>query len=529
VAAALLCEVCSGQGATAPGTMCQVCAGTGAASSHPGYEAQLASWRLTRSLLPGDPPAVAGIQMNPSVYARLMGYPNGTTDWVSPVTFGAQPDPSGLIDSTAPIQAALNTGHPVYLDAGQWNISGQLTMKGPQQLRGAGQGRTILHTMGGAATQYNVIATPDSALAGFTTSHGVIRDLTIDCAGMASGAPANGQGNGLYLFGAIEWLIEDAEILNSPNWGIVLDSNAANDCYWTWLHRVSLGTGAQACAAGILNGYNTNSRISECVLAAQSVATVAAQQPKYTPAPSNTGGVVLSNSADPKYTNNILGKGGSIVPTVRIFNIGNHFIGNYFLNSDTTAISDAAGNTMILGNQFDQCMLVTAAPLIVAGGSQANPVTLAGNVQSQGAGLATWAVQGAGLARMLANAFLAGSSGLTSVLGGDSWNYVGAAGQPAFATGWSNFGGGFAALGFRVVAGPPNTLHLIGVVTAAGGSGVNIFTLPAGFRPASSQQIPVAQLSPATNWLNVFSSGGVSLQAAITGTISIDCLVSLDV
>jgi hypothetical protein len=68
------------------------------------------------------------------------------------------------------------------------------------------------------------------------------------------------------------------------------------------------------------------------------------------------------------------------------------------------------------------------------------------------------------------------------------WIAVGAPGAPAFQNGWANFGGGFEDLRFYEEGG---IVRLQGLVTrAAGASLLPIFTLPVGYRPAASLQLP---------------------------------------
>lgn len=67
----------------------------------------------------------------------------------------------------------------------------------------------------------------------------------------------------------------------------------------------------------------------------------------------------------------------------------------------------------------------------------------------------------------------------------NNWNYVGAAGQPAFQGGWSNFAAGNAHLAFRSAG--PGIVEIEGV--ARGGTGATVFILPAGYIPSDIQFI----------------------------------------
>jgi hypothetical protein len=59
------------------------------------------------------------------------------------------------------------------------------------------------------------------------------------------------------------------------------------------------------------------------------------------------------------------------------------------------------------------------------------------------------------------------------------WHEVGAAGEPPFQNGWTNYGSGFTGGGFRRM--PDGTVHLRGLVRS-GTMGAPIFTLPVGYR-----------------------------------------------
>ena len=65
---------------------------------------------------------------------------------------------------------------------------------------------------------------------------------------------------------------------------------------------------------------------------------------------------------------------------------------------------------------------------------------------------------------------------------------VGAAGQPAFGTGWSNVGGSFQTAGFY--KDPFGVVHLQGDVKSTGASST-IFVLPPGYCPTAVENFPV--------------------------------------
>lgn len=66
------------------------------------------------------------------------------------------------------------------------------------------------------------------------------------------------------------------------------------------------------------------------------------------------------------------------------------------------------------------------------------------------------------------------------------WNYVGTAGQPAFAADWANSGGSGADLAFRSIV--TDEVEIIGIILPSAGAGPTVFTLPTGFVPNSTQR-----------------------------------------
>lgn len=91
---------------------------------------------------------------------------------------------------------------------------------------------------------------------------------------------------------------------------------------------------------------------------------------------------------------------------------------------------------------------------------------------------------------------------------------VGAAGEPAFQNGWSNFGGGFE--GARFWKDPEGVVHLEGLVSGGAVTSA-IFTLPVGYRPASPKRFLSMANSVVTSF-QVFSDGVVRQTA--TGSTS---------
>lgn len=102
------------------------------------------------------------------------------------------------------------------------------------------------------------------------------------------------------------------------------------------------------------------------------------------------------------------------------------------------------------------------------------------------------------------------TTGLTALVAGEDWHYVGEAGEPAFENSWINFSG-YQKLSFRIREG--GIVDLYGVTTA-GTPGAAVFTLPAEYRPSSPQLLPSAGLvgaGPASaTFIRIQTTGVVS-------------------
>lgn len=86
-------------------------------------------------------------------------YFKGQRPWVDVIAYGA--DPTGVVDSTTPIQNAVNAanGGIVYFPAGQYKISSQITVSViSTQLIGAGRLSTIIRTTSPSANMFNIAA-----------------------------------------------------------------------------------------------------------------------------------------------------------------------------------------------------------------------------------------------------------------------------------------------------------------------------------------------------------------------------------
>jgi S-layer homology domain len=94
---------------------------------------------------------------------------------------------------------------------------------------------------------------------------------------------------------------------------------------------------------------------------------------------------------------------------------------------------------------------------------------------------------------------------LIKALGSEDVHLVGTAGEPPFENGWHNFDPGYSQAGFFKDA--LGIVHLQGFIT--GTSGTTAFTLPAGYRPAKSLVLPMADSFPAAALLQIFPDGRV--------------------
>jgi hypothetical protein len=73
---------------------------------------------------------------------------------------------------------------------------------------------------------------------------------------------------------------------------------------------------------------------------------------------------------------------------------------------------------------------------------------------------------------------------------GDSWHYVSNTGQPQFQNGWLNRASGWAKLAYRMIMSPPNEVEIRGELNIpTSGFASTVFTLPAAYRPNSTQKI----------------------------------------
>lgn len=111
----------------------------------------------------------------------------------------------------------------------------------------------------------------------------------------------------------------------------------------------------------------------------------------------------------------------------------------------------------------------------------------------------------------------------------DDWNAA------TLGSGWTNRGTGFPNVSYRLAPSPANSLQLAGEAQSGTvTNGTTLFTLPAGWRPAT-EQIIVCGYSTGTNIarLQINTSGAVNIfnagaTAGIAGIIQINNIVPLD-
>lgn len=97
----------------------------------------------------------------------------------------------------------------------------------------------------------------------------------------------------------------------------------------------------------------------------------------------------------------------------------------------------------------------------------------------------------------------------------EPWRNIGATGNPAFSSGWGNYGSGHTVGSFRKEDN--GIIRLKGMVT--GTPAGTIFTLPVGYRPATRLLFAIFQNDGAGR-IDIFNTGVVS--GFVTGWISLD-------
>ena len=106
----------------------------------------------------------------------------------------------------------------------------------------------------------------------------------------------------------------------------------------------------------------------------------------------------------------------------------------------------------------------------------------------------------------------------------DDWHYVGETDEPAFEESWVNEGAG-QAMAFRIRESGIVDIH--GAVTG-GGTGSTVFTLPAGYRPATESTIPAVMSNNASCRVVIAPEGWVMPTFSSGATVYMSLQMFLD-
>ncbi|HEY9598336.1 MAG TPA: hypothetical protein V6D33_11760 [Cyanophyceae cyanobacterium] len=93
---------------------------------------------------------------------------------------------------------------------------------------------------------------------------------------------------------------------------------------------------------------------------------------------------------------------------------------------------------------------------------------------------------------------------------------------------WTNVGGGFSELAYTTEG---NNLRIRGTIQE--GTNGNLFTLPIGFRPSTSEIVPAMAFNPVTGlasaaYIGIFSTTGVvNINTTASGFVGIQAIVAL--
>lgn len=106
------------------------------------------------------------------------------------------------------------------------------------------------------------------------------------------------------------------------------------------------------------------------------------------------------------------------------------------------------------------------------------------------------------------------TTGLTALLTGEDWHYVGDTGEPAFSDGWSNVGSPWPSMAFRMRGG--GVVDLVAVITTSATFEV-VFTIPAAYRPLGSRRVPIPYTRSRSGTLSA-RMGDIELSGVLTAT-----------
>jgi hypothetical protein len=372
--------------------------------------------------LPGDAnvPGNAGhVTDHNNIVDVLTGM--GSAQNVLNTAYAGGADPTGAADSSAAIQAALNTGLDVYIPAGTYKAAGMALTADGQQVYGDGPGQTIIKPASGATADVFVSgALPASAgLSGHIRNYAVIRDLEINGTSMA-GTTA-GQGNGIHFYGARYCRILNVYIHNVPNWAILLDGDNTGSVNFGYNNHI------RDCIFDSTPGgiYATNceaNNITDCEFKYAATAT-AAQQPLFTPR-SSTVYMAWLTSGYNYIRGCVFGNLGTYTTeAVRMENSGPCRIeANRFDQVRYAAIHSTAGQNIISGNQIGNASAVgTVAAIQLGSGGH----TVVNNTFDATNGSAHWTYaveeEGAYVGNtIVGNTMKNGTSGYISTNGGST-------------------------------------------------------------------------------------------------------------
>lgn len=132
--------------------------------------------------------------------------------------------------------------------------------------------------------------------------------------------------------------------------------------------------------------------------------------------------------------------------------------------------------------------------------------------------------------------YVSGPLNVLAPAGGlESWHYVGQGSNPGFGSGWSNAGSPYAQLAYKLVASPPDSVLIRGYVSnTTAMNTAPIFTLPAGYQPASEQIFGMTEdplTAAVVKAMSITTAGVVAMSSgpAGAGTYEVDAVLYLDI
>lgn len=177
--------------------------------------------------------------------------------YVSPAKFGIY-DPTGVLDSTNAITAAINSGYPVKLGDGNFKITSALPCPSGLKIEGNGMNRTTILPYGQAYAAFTQIGSSASPL------HDIeIRDMKIDGTNF-SDTTYNTSSKAIFLQYVLRLIITGVWAYNTPATGIgtdFLQSSIIQRCYASYCGRLfqtgDIGANGIGIGSGLLNQSGT--------------------------------------------------------------------------------------------------------------------------------------------------------------------------------------------------------------------------------------------------------------------------------